>query len=99
MYYAKYCTYLSAYLFIENHFQFIKNFQRYRASIQASWLYHPAKKKVKEFRDKIREAKMREFSDYNWRKGKREPLQVTEVKGKKVTKSLLSNPKKWRKNK
>lgn len=62
-------------------FLFIRDAIRYRAQIQRSWLY-PPRKKVKEFRDKRREAKTREFSDYNWRKVK--SLPIVEVQGKKV---------------
>lgn len=78
--------------FIENHFSFIQNFIRYRAKIQAEWLY-PASKKVRAYREKMREAKKKEFiNDFQERKIRKDevisitlkkkwskPLKVTEV--------------------
>lgn len=71
----KYNSNTNANFFIEDHFNFIRDAIRYRAEIQASWLY-PAVKKIKQYRDKKRKVKTREFSDYNWRKVNKEPLVV-----------------------
>lgn len=92
MYYSLYWEYSSE-NFIKYNFQFIRDFIRYRAEIQASWLYPPVEK-VKQYRDKKREVKTREFSDYNWRKVKKEFL-VDTTKLTEADKIELQKPRKF----